>query len=351
MVALQTAVFVIGLLLVMVVSLSALRTVVLPRGQQVRIARSVFIATRRLFGLRARMATTYEARDRVMAIYAPVALVAVVATWLLLVIVGFTAMLWATGERTWRAAAAVSGSSVTTLGMDHPANGVGSGLAVIEAVIGLGLVALVISYLPSIYASFQRRELAVSLLEVRAGDPPNAVDLLIRHQRIGSTDRLRDLFADWEVWFSDIEETHTTLAILCFFRSPLPSRSWVTAAGAVLDTAAIVQSSLDTGPYPEAALCIRAGYLSLRRISDVFGIDYDPDPQPGGAISIDRAEYDQACQRIEAVGATLRPDREQAWQDFRGWRVNYDKVLVALAGITMAPYAPWSSDRSVPKRR
>lgn len=34
-----------------------------------------------------------------------------------------------------------------------------------------------------------------------------------------------------------------------------------------------------------------------------------------------------------------------AWRDFAGWRVNYDTVLVALAGLTMAPYAPWSSDR------
>jgi hypothetical protein len=27
--------------------------------------------------------------------------------------------------------------------------------------------------------------------------------------------------------------------------------------------------------------------------------------------------------------------------------VNYDTVLIALAGLTAAPYAPWSSDRSL----
>jgi len=42
-----------------------------------------------------------------------------------------------------------------------------------------------------------------------------------------------------------------------------------------------------------------------------------------------------------------KPDREQAWQDFAGWRVNYDQVLLALAGLTMAPNAPWSSDRAL----
>ncbi len=40
-------------------------------------------------------------------------------------------------------------------------------------------------------------------------------------------------------------------------------------------------------------------------------------------------------------------DREQAWRDFSGWRVNYDVPLLALASLVMAPYAPWSSDRSL----
>ncbi len=53
-----------------------------------------------------------------------------------------------------------------------------------------------------------------------------------------------------------------------------------------------------------------------------------------------------------SAGVRLKPDRDQAWHDFRGWRVNYDKVLLSLASLTMAPYAPWSSDRSlVPVRQ
>jgi hypothetical protein len=47
----------------------------------------------------------------------------------------------------------------------------------------------------------------------------------------------------------------------------------------------------------------------------------------------------------------LKRDRDQAWRDFNGWRVNYDTVLLALAAITMAPPAPWSSDRMPAYRR
>jgi hypothetical protein len=327
--------------------MSALRTVVLPRGQPVRVSRFVFGGVRRVFDLRAKVADDYSQRDRIMAIYAPVSLVSLAAVWLGAVILGFAAMFWASGSRTFRDALAVSGSSVTTLGFDHPPNFFDSGLAVVEAAIGLGLVALLISYLPSIYSSFQRRELQVALLATRAGDPPSALKLLRRHHRIGSLDRLAPLFAEWEVWFADIEETHTTLSALCFFRSPVPGRSWVTAAGAVLDTAALVQAVVDGETRPEPSLCIRAGYLSLRRIADAFDIPYDADPNPDDPISIDRSEFDALCAELEAIGVSLAADREEAWAAFAGWRVNYDQVLIALAGLTMAPYAPWSSDRSL----
>jgi hypothetical protein len=41
----------------------------------------------------------------------------------------------------------------------------------------------------------------------------------------------------------------------------------------------------------------------------------------------------------------MKPDRDQCWRDFAGWRVNYDTALIGLAKLTMAPQAPWSSDR------
>ncbi len=241
----------------------------------------------------------------------------------------------------------VSGSSFTTLGFSPPHGNPSDAAAVVEAVIGLGLVALLISFLPSIYSSFQRRELQVALLEVRAGDPPSAMKLIRRHYLIVSLDRLDELYITWELWFADIEETHTTLASLPFFRSPLPGRSWVTAAGAVLDSAALMVSTVDGPPLPEAQLCLRAGYLSLRRIAGFFGVPYDDDPAPGDPITVDRSEFDELCADLVAAGVPLRPDLDQAWRDFSGWRVNYDEVLVRLAGLVMAPYAPWSSDRSV----
>ena len=78
-----------------------------------------------------------------------------------------------------------------------------------------------------------------------------------------------------------------------------------------------------------------------------FGIRYDPDPRPDNPISILRSEFDDAVKRLEDAGLPVKADRDQAWRDFAGWRVNYDEPLLALAALMMAPHAQWSSDRSL----
>jgi hypothetical protein len=171
--------------------------------------------------------------------------------------------------------------------------------------------------------------------------------MLLRYNRLHGLDRLSELWPDWELWFTEIEESHTSLAALVFFRSPKPDRSWVTAAGAVLDAAALTNAALDIPHDLRADLTIRAGFLALRSIADFFAVQYNPNPRATDTISISRAEFDEALDRMAAAGVPLKPDRDRAWRDFAGWRVNYDRVLVALALITMAPYAPWSSDRTL----
>ena len=114
-----------------------------------------------------------------------------------------------------------------------------------------------------------------------------------------------------------------------------------------MDAAALHLSTVDSAPVPNAARCLRAGYLSLRHIADFFGVPHNADPSPTDPISITREEFDAACAEMAAAGVALKADRDQAWRDFSGWRVNYDTVLVTLAGFFMAPYAPRSSDRSI----
>jgi hypothetical protein len=340
--------FVTGALLVATTVLSAIMTLVVPRALPVMITRWVFRAIRGLFRLRGKRARSFEERDRLMALYGPISLFSLAATWLVLTGIGYTLLFWSLGARPPLVALELSGSSIYTLGFVMPPNPVTMVLAFSEAGIGLVLLAMLISYLPSMYQSFQRREAAVTALDVRADTPPTATAMLRRSSIIGGWDRLEELWRDWERWFVDITETHTSLPALVFFRSPYWEHSWVTASGAVLDGASLLASTVDRPRSPDAELCIRAGYVALRRIADFFGIDHNPNPHwPEVPISIDRREFDQVCRELAEAGVPLKSDLEQAWRDFAGWRVNYDRVLLALAALTMAPYAPWSSDRSM----
>jgi hypothetical protein len=281
-----------------------------------------------------------------MALYAPLALLLMPTVILTLVLIGYMGLFWALDMRPIYEVFKLSGSSLLTLGYASVDGWAFKILEFSEAMLGLILVALLIAYLPSMYSAFSKRETAVALLGAWAGSPPSAQEMIARTHRIGRMDNLDELWSLWSVWFAEVEESHTSLAPLSFFRSPHPDRSWVTAAGAVLDCASLFLAAVE-GPFnPRAAICIRTGFLALRYVANFFQFEYDPDPAPDDPISISRQEFDEVCNDLAAQGVPIKQDRDQAWRDFSGWRINYDAVLLQLAALTMAPYAVWSSDRS-----
>src|SRR5439155_3806764 len=218
---------------------SAVRTFMLPRGEAAITTRAVFVGLRVVFNRITRFTRSYEGRDRVMALFAPVGLLVLPLVWLVIVIIAFTAMFHALGVRGFERAFEMSGSSMFTLGFIRPPDLPTRILAFVEAASGLTLLALLIAYLPTIYGAFSRREVLVSQLAVRAGEPPSGVEVLARAQRMERFQLLDELWVSWQTWFAEVEETHTSLAVLTFFRSPAAHRSWVTAAGAVLDAASL----------------------------------------------------------------------------------------------------------------
>ena len=342
----QVFAIVAGVTLVVWTLISAVRTVVVPRALIPILTRFHFVALRKVFSRFTRPSRSFESRDAALSLYAPVALVTLPGLWVLMVLTGFTSIFWGTDVRPLTEAFATSGSSLFTLGFIRPRGTPRIVLEFVEAGIGLGLISLMISYLPTIYGAFSRREALVGMLEVRAGLPPSPAELLTRYARIGWLERIDvDVFERWEKWFVEIEESHTSQPALVFFRSPHPERSWITAAGCVLDTASIVASTLDRPRNASCDIMIRSGYLCLRRIADAFQIPYDHDPGPTDPITISRSEFDLLCAELRSRGVPLKPDLDQAWRDFNGWRVNYDEVLVRLCALTAAPPATWSSDR------
>src|SRR5579859_1447741 len=235
----EVVLFAVGVVVVFSTLISAIKTTVLPRGVSSKVTRQVFLWTRVVFRVRVGRSPSYEKRDRIMAMYAPTALIALLTVWISMLIISYTAMFTAIGVTPLSRAFEVSGSSIFTLGTTSTTGAGGLFLTYSEAGLGLLLLTLLITYLPTIYTTFQRRETAVTLLEVRAGNPPSAVNLLVRYHRIEKTDQLNELWRQWEEWFAELEESHISFPSLAYFRSPQPDHSWITAAGAVLDSGSL----------------------------------------------------------------------------------------------------------------
>ena len=329
-----------GVMLVITTLSAAIRSFVLPRNEVVRMNVWVFMGIRVIFDVAARLANSYERRDRIMAHYAPVALVALPVFWEALVSVGYMAMYWAVGEGDWLHCYQLSGSSLLTLGTIDDFSVVGGVLSYSEATLGLLLLTLLLSYLPTIYQAFSRREVTVALLELRAGTPPTAPRLLTWLNHDGSVQNDDVQWAEWERWFVEIEESHTSLPILSFFRSPQPGRSWVTASGLILDTAALLFAAVD-GPQPrQAQLTFKAGCLALNRVYRFFDTKVGADPTnllPVEEAASGRADFDLACQGLAEHGLAVYEDRTDAWRRYCELRSRYTTALDFLARLTMAP--------------
>lgn len=360
MLILRLIVFVLGAWIAYAAIINAIRSFVMPRNHNAWLARYVFIGVRRMLALllmrrlkdKNEQWSRFMELDRTLAYHSPVVLIAMPIAILTLLLFGFMGMFWAIDAHTLNLtteegrnlalddlyiAFSRSGSSLLTLGF-IPAEHLGDmTLGFIEAMLGLIVVALIIAYLPTMYSEFTRREAFVAKLEVRAGSPPSPLEFVQRVTLYMTPERLDTLWVDWEDWFTELEETHTSLAALNFFRSPKPEHNWINAAGVILDSAALFLTTIDYPVTGQAQLTIRSGYLALRSIADFFRIEYDPDPSPDDPISISREQFDEAVSRLIASGVPVTADIDQAWRDFRGWRVNYDTVLCELALFLSAP--------------
>jgi hypothetical protein len=315
----------------------------LPRASNVRLSRWLGLVVGRGIELLApRRRSSYEWQDRVQSFRSPLTVLTFQATWLFLVFTGFTFVFWGVTGVSLTESARDSGSALFTLGFASPTSDGALFLVYTEAIIGLTLLALLISYLPTLHAAVQRREFMVSKLSIRAGTPPSPWHaLIVAHRNHSLTYMDNTMWSDWEDWFIEVAESHTSLALLNFYRSPDPRMHWVAAARTVLDTAAIRLAAIDVPPTLDARVAIRSGYTALRRLADYFQIAYDPSPRPDDPISISREQFDAACAYIATSGLPLVPDLDQAWADFAGWRVNYDAIIETLAFLLIAPPNPW----------
>ncbi len=340
---------VLGILLVLLVALDGFETIVLPRRvtRPIRLARLFYRIMRSGGNWIASLLHPGAWRDSFVAYMGPLSLLGLLLFWAVLFVVGYGAVMWglalplnaALHSTSILTYLYLSGTTFFTLGLGDitPGSGAGRFLVVSEAALGFIFLALVISYVPVIYQAFSRRELRISLLDERAGSPPTAVELLVRNLRSGQVDELRHLLRDWEVWCADILESHLSYPILGFYRSQHEQQSWVEALTIILDTCALLLTTVDILPVDTARFSFAMARHTVVDLAQVFGAK-----PPTDADRLSSTQYSEMRQVLAAAGIPLR-ESTVSEQRLSELRATYEPFVAALAGYIRVSLPAWYS--------
>ncbi len=338
----ELAALFLGVLLLAVAFWDVFETIVVPRPTPgwFRVGRYFLRGTWRVVRGMAggRMTPT---SDRLLGLFAPAAAIGLLAVWMAAVVLGYGLILYALRSELRPAPGDLgtvlyfAASSVLTLGYgDIVATGAAARIVVAAAAVtGLGMVALVITFLFSLFGNYQRREVSVVLLQAKAGVPPSAVVLLESIARLELTSHLPGMFSDWSRWAAEVLDSHVAYPLLGFFRSSHDNLSWISALGTVLDAASLVTSTIRGVPRGEAEFMKSIG---SHLVEDISNLGY----RLGTHDGIDRHAFDKVYARLRRAGYDLEPE-EIAWPAFAQAREAYAPRLEAMARYWAVASPSW----------
>jgi hypothetical protein len=344
----QIASAIAGIVIIFSVLLDAFETVVLPRRvrRQFRLTtwfyRRTWIPWRKI-GTHIKSASR---RENFLGYFGPLSLIFLLILWALGLILGFALVQYGAGEHvqmgntpiTFGALLYHSGETFFTLGYGDitPTSGTARALAVFEAGMGFAFLGVVIGYLPTIYASFSRREIEISLLDARAGSPPTAAELLARFAVSPQQEVLDRFFRDWERWSAEILEGHLSYPALSFFRSQHNNQSWLGALVTILDASALVMAGVDGVRSEQAKTTFAIARHAVVDLAQVVNARYDP----SFPDRLPASEWARLQQSLAERGVKLRegPEAQEKLAQLRGMYESYALGLARNLSINLPPW-------------
>jgi hypothetical protein len=342
----------VGIALLLIVLQDAFEVMLLPRRVQrnLRFMRLYFRAIWSIWsGLGARLPAGAR-RERFLSVFGALSMVLLFAIWATALILAFALIEWslqapatlsddvisALSEQAY-----MSGVTFFTLGYgDVVPHTAGARLvAVCEAGTGIGFIAVVIGYLPVLYQLFSRREAHVIQLDGRAGSPPTAGTMLARHAEADGLDKLDDLLREWEVWGSDLLESHLSYPMLAYYRSQHDNQSWLAALACVMDTCALVLVGVEAIRPLQARMTFTMARQVVVEMARSFHIQ--PSRYDGGN-RLDAAGFARLMAVFEQSGVGWAGG-PQAEETLAALRATYEPLLDGLCRYLLLPLPAWTA--------
>jgi hypothetical protein len=325
--------------LIVVVLIDAFEAVILPRrvAHRYRIASNYYRAAWKLWSLIATALPERRWRTGFLGVFGPISLFGLLSIWATALIVGFGLLHWSLASELhlptqFDASLSdymyFSGTTFFTLGYGDivPVFAVGRFLGVFEAGLGFGFLAVVVGYLPVLYQSFSRREIAISLLDARAGSPPSAGELLRRATEAGTMANIDHWLSEWERWSAELLESHLSYPVLSYYRSQHDNQSWVAALTTILDTSALLIAAIEEHSHRQARLTFamaRHAAVDLGLIAHTAALEPLHDRLPPEA-------FQRLYESLRQAGLPLR-EASAAAVTLRELRGMYEPFVFALA--------------------
>jgi hypothetical protein len=285
-------------------------------------------------------------REVYLSYFGPLSLIFLLALWAAILILAFALLQWGLGSSlqapeqdvTFGTYLYMSGITFVTLGFGDvvPLLGMGRFLAVSEAGMGFGFLALIIGYTPVIYQAFSRREVGIALLDARAGSPASATELLRRHYRDQQVEELVHSLREWERWCAELLESHLSYPILTYYRSQHERQSWLGALTAILDASALLLVGFEGVTAPTS----RFTFAIARHVAVDLAYIYRTSPQKSKRDRLSSADFVRMRAALAEVGLQLRHE-EDAEQRLSEIRRMYEPFITTLADHLLLNLPPW----------
>jgi hypothetical protein len=280
--------------------------------------------------------------DTLLGFFGPLALIVQLVVWAIGLVIGYGLLEWAVAGGSFNERFLSSSGLFLSAG----ASGGSTALRVVqlfEAATGVGVLFIVIGYMPSVYSAFSRRETAVSQLATRGGSPPAAGTLL---HRAAGREQWRGLERDlrsWEAWAAELMETHLSYPLLGFYRSQHVGQNWLAALTAMVDVAAFIKATASADELDGAEITYRIGRHALADLAHQYALE------PAEVDRLSDAEFDDLFAILER-STVANVDRETARRHLDHLRAEYEPNAQALADFLALELPPWFRGGDIAKK-
>jgi len=263
--------------------------------------------------------------------FAPLLFFLAFATWMALLLLGFSLMFHALASSFepplagFDDAIYFAGSSLLTLGVSEvDAHGAARWLVLWAGLSGFGVITATITFILQIQAGLQQREAGVLTLSGLAGTPACGILLLENFAALGLRAELRPFFKEWRDWSTATLHSHVAHPMLVYFHSVDAESDWLSALHAVLDAATLILVLSEEDSIGTAAMMHRGGSRTAAHLCELFDLKHK-ELEP-----ISEQSLELLIERLKEAGYAAKPVSNRLAAELSRFRSDYAGRLNSL---------------------